>query len=134
MPATKMKEIKILLVDDVESVRIGLSTILNLIDDFNIVGEAKDGLEAIEQATQLKPDVILMDLTMPKLDGFEATRRIKRENPGIGIIVFSIHDDVMTRERACAVGADAFVEKEAETQVLIAAIQEVGDRPACQEN
>ena len=134
MSATKMKEIKILLVDDVESVRIGLSTILNLIDDFNIVGEAKDGLEAIEQATQLKPDVILMDLMMPRLDGFEATRRIKREYPEIGIILFSIHDDVMTRERACAVGADAFVEKEAETQVLIAAIQEVGDRPACQEN
>ena len=125
MSATKMKEIKILLVDDVESVRIGLSTILNLIDDFNIVGEAKDGLEAIEQATQLKPDVILMDLTMPKLDGFEATRRIKRDHPDIGIIAFSIHDDILTREGACAAGADSFVEKEAETQVLTGAIREV---------
>ena len=134
MLATKMKEIKILLVDEVESVRKGLSTILNLIDNINIVGEARDGLEAIQEAERLKPDVILMDLTMPRLDGFEATRRIKREYPEIGIILFSIHDDVMTRERACAVGADAFVEKEAETQVLIAAIQEVGDRPACQEN
>ena len=130
MPAAKMKEVKILLVDDVESVRKGLSTILNLIDDFKIVGEAGNGLEAIQSAERLKPDVILMDLTMPKLDGFEATRRIKGESPEIGIIVFSIHDDVMTRERACAAGADAFIEKEAETQLLIAAIREVGAKPS----
>lgn len=130
MPATKMKEIKILLVDDVESVRIGLATILQLMDDINIVGEAGDGLEAIQLVGQLKPDVILMDLTMPKLDGYEATRRIKREHPEIGIIAFSIHDDVMTREKACAAGADAFVEKEAETRMLIEAIREVSNRPA----
>ena len=129
MPATKMKEIKILLVDDVESVRKGLCTILQLMDDIKIVGEADNGLEAVRLAEQLKPDVILMDLTMPKLDGFEATRRIKGEHPEIGVILFSIHDDVMTRERACAAGADAFVEKEAETQSLIEAIREVGAKP-----
>jgi DNA-binding NarL/FixJ family response regulator len=123
-----MIEIKILLVDDVESVRKGLSTILKLMNDFKIVGEAGNGLEAIQCAKLLKPDVILMDLTMPKLNGFEATRRIKREYPEIGIIAFSIHDDVMTRERACAAGADAFVEKEAETQLLIEAIWEVSDK------
>jgi DNA-binding NarL/FixJ family response regulator len=129
-----MKEIMILLVDDVESVRQGLSTILQLMDDIKIVGEAGDGLAAIELAEELKPDVILMDLTMPRLDGFEATERIKGEYPEIGIVVYSIHGDDRTRERAFAVGADAFVEKEAETQVLIAAIREVGDRPACQVN
>lgn len=131
MPATKMKEIKILLVDDVESVRNSLSTIFSLIDDINIVGEARDGLEAIQEAERLKPDVILMDLTMPRLDGFEATRRIKREYPEIGIIIFSIHDDTVTRERACAAGADAFIEKEVETQLLIEAIREVGNKPPC---
>ena len=120
-----MKEIRILLVDDVESVREGLRTILQLMDDFQIVGEAGNGLEAVQLAEQLEPDVVLMDLMMPEMDGFEATRRIKGRYPAIGVIVFSIHDDVMTQERACAAGADLFVEKEAETRVLIEAIREV---------
>ena len=120
-----MKEIRILLVDDVESVREGLRTILQLMDDFQIVGEAGNGLEAVQLAEQLEPDVVLMDLMMPEMDGFEATRRIKGRYPEIGVIVFSIHDDVMTQERVCAAGADLFVEKEAETRVLIEAIREV---------
>jgi len=131
MNGSTIKKINVLLVDDVMSVRIGLSTVLQLMDDLKIVGEAKNGLEAIWQAEQLKPDVILMDLTMPKLDGFEATRQIKKKHPEIGIIAFSIHDDVKTRERACAVGADAFVEKEAETQLLIKTLREVSARPSC---
>jgi len=125
-----MKKIEILLVDDVESVRQGLITILQLMDDIQIVGEAGDGLEAIQLAEQLKPDVILMDLSMPKLDGFEATKRIKGELPEVGVIVFSIRDDDITRERAYAAGADAFIEKEAETQLLIEAIREVSGRTA----
>ena len=130
MAETAMRKINILLVDDVTSVRIGLSTILQLMDDLTIVGEAENGLEAIRLAEQLNPDVILMDLAMPKLDGFEATRRIKANHPEIGIIVFSIHDDDDTREKACAVGADAFIEKEAETQLLIEAIQKVSAQAA----
>ena len=131
MNARTIKQINVLLVDDVTSVRRGLSTVLQLMDDLKIVGEAKNGLEAIHLAEQLKPDVILMDLAMPRLDGFEATRRIKAEHPEIGVIAFSIHDDVKTRERACAAGADAFIEKEAETQLLIEAIREVAGMPAC---
>lgn len=124
------KHINVLLVDDVTAVRKGLSTILQLMDDLRIVGEAQNGLEAIRLAKQLKPDVILMDLAMPELDGFEATRRIKADHPEIGVIAFSIHDDINTREKACAAGADAFIEKEAETQLLISAIREVSDRIA----
>ena len=130
MNTSAIKQINVLLVDDVTAVRQGLSTVLQLMDDFKIVGEACNGLEAIRLAEQLKPDVILMDLAMPELDGFEATKRIKAQHPEIGIIAFSIHDDVKTRERACAAGADAFIEKEAETQLLISAIREVSDRIA----
>ena len=130
MNASTIKQINVLLVDDVTAVRKGLSTVLQLMDDLKIVGEAQNGLEAVRLAEQLKPDVILMDLAMPRLDGFEATKRIKAEHPEIGIIAFSIHDDVRTRERACAAGADAFIEKEAETQLLISAIREVSDRIA----
>ena len=130
MNASTIKQINVLLVDDVTAVRKGLSTVLQLMDDLKIVGEAQNGLEAVRLAEQLKPDVILMDLAMPRLDGFEATKRIKAEHPEIGIIAFSIHDDLKTREKACAAGADAFIEKEAETQLLISAIREVSDRIA----
>jgi DNA-binding NarL/FixJ family response regulator len=130
MNASATKQIDVLLVDDVTAVRKGLSTILQLIDDLSIVGEAQNGLEAVRLAEQLKPDVILMDLAMPELDGIEATRRIKADHPEIGVIAFSIHDDIKTREKACASGADAFVDKEAETQYLISAIREVANRTA----
>jgi DNA-binding NarL/FixJ family response regulator len=124
------RQIKILLVDDVTAVRKGLSTILQLMDDLIIVGEARNGLEAVRLAEQLKPDVILMDLAMPELDGFEATRRIKADHPEICVIAFSIHDDVKTRAKAYAAGADAFIDKETETQLLISAIREVSERTA----
>ena len=130
MNASTIKQINVLLVDDVTSVRKGLSTVLQLMDDLTIVGEAKNGLEAIRLAEKLKPDVNLMDLAMPELDGFEATKRIKAQHPEISIIAFSIHDDDKTREKACAAGADAFIEKEAETQLLISAIRDVSDRIA----
>ena len=130
MNASATKQIDVLLVDDVTAVRKGLSTILQLIDDLSIVGEAQNGLEAVRLAEQLKPDVILMDLAMPELDGFEATRRIKVDHPEIGVIAFSIHDDVKTREKVCAAGADAFIDKEAETRLLISAIREVAERTA----
>jgi DNA-binding NarL/FixJ family response regulator len=130
MNASAKKRINILLVDDVTAVRKGLSTILQLMDDLRIVGEAQNGLEAVRLAEQLKPDVILMDLAMPELDGFEATRRIKADHPEIGIIAFSIHDEVKTQEKACAAGADTFIDKEAETQLLISAIREVSERAA----
>jgi DNA-binding NarL/FixJ family response regulator len=130
MTETTIRQINVLLVDDVTSVRMGLSTLLKLKGDLKIIGEAKNGLEAVRLAEQLKPDVILMDLAMPELDGFEATSRIKANHPEIGIIVFSIHDDDDAREKACAVGADAFINKEAETQQLIDAIQNVSAQAA----
>jgi DNA-binding NarL/FixJ family response regulator len=126
MPANASPKIRILIVDDLERVRQGLRTIFQLSEEFEIVGEACDGLEAIRAAEQLNPEVILMDLEMPVLGGLEATRRIKEEHPEIGVVIITIHGSEDVREQAVGAGSDAFIEKEAPTEHLMAAIREIG--------
>lgn len=128
MPAGITTKIRILIVDDLEHVRQGLRTILELTDDLEVVGEASDGLEAIRQAEQLEPDVVLMDLEMPQLDGLEATQRIKAHHPEIGVVMITIHDSASNRERAARVGVDAFVEKGIAFEVLLKTIRQVWRR------
>lgn len=123
--------IQVLIADDVPQVRQGLVTVLtlamkNLQPVINIVGEAQNGSEAIDMAGSLQPDVILMDLEMPKLDGLVAIQRIKSAYPRIGIIVLSIHHDQLTHQRAAQAGADAFIEKGAPVSELLQAIHRYG--------
>jgi DNA-binding NarL/FixJ family response regulator len=125
MQTKTMTKVRILIVDDLEHVRQGLRTVLQLTDDLEVVGEASNGLEAIQLAEQLEPDVVLMDLEMPKLDGFEATQRIKDRHPAIGVVMITIHDSNSNRERAAKVGVDAFVEKGTPIQVLSETIRQV---------
>ena len=125
MPANTPGKTRILIVDDMARVRQGLRTILNLSDDFEIVGEACNGLEAIRAAEQLEPEVILMDLEMPVLGGLEATRRVKETHPEIGVVILTIHGSDEVREQAAKAGSDAFVEKEAPTEDLLTAIRQV---------
>jgi DNA-binding NarL/FixJ family response regulator len=120
-----LPKIRILIVDDMARVRQGLRTILHLSEDFEVVGEASNGLEAIRSAEILRPDVVLMDLEMPVLGGLEATQRIKEQHPQIGIVILTIHGSEEVREQAARAGTDAFVEKEAPTEDLINAIREV---------
>jgi DNA-binding NarL/FixJ family response regulator len=106
-----MERIKILIVDDQKSVRQSLGTILGLIDDFEVLGEASDGNEAIRLAAELSPDVVLMDMSMSEPDGIEATRSIRDKNPGVGVVMLTMHGSDNARQRAFASGVDVFVEK-----------------------
>ena len=116
-------QIKVLIVDDLERVRQGLRTVLELADGLAVVGEASNGLEAIEQVERLVPDVVLMDLAMPMMDGLEATRRIKAQHPETAVVMITIHDSDKMRELAEQAGADAFVLKGASTEALLKAIR-----------
>jgi DNA-binding NarL/FixJ family response regulator len=121
-------EIKLLIVDDLEHVRQGLRTILELAGGLVVIGEACNGLEAIQQVNQLYPDVVLMDLVMPQIDGLEATERIKVQHPGTGVVMITIHDSDETREQATEAGVDAFLAKGTDTEILIQTIQEVEEK------
>ena len=122
-----MKSIRVLIVDDVPQVRQGLAIVLTLAakstrPKIEVVGEARDGSEAIEQARALRPDVIVMDLEMPALNGYEATRRIKAEHPTQRVIILSVHAGPQEQQRAQEAGADGYVTKDAGYEVLVNAI------------
>ena len=88
-----MEKIKVLIADDHRVVREGLAAILKTKDDINVVGEAQDGVEAVEKTKTLMPDVILMDVSMPRMGGIEATRQIKREFPHKGIVALTMYEE-----------------------------------------
>jgi two-component system, NarL family, nitrate/nitrite response regulator NarL len=124
-----MEKIRVLIVDDLPQVRQGLATVLELAarrtqPAIEVVGEAQNGSEAIQQARLLQPDVILMDLEMPLIDGYETTRRIKAEQPATRIIILSVHADPEAIQHAQDAGADSFIVKGASTQDLLKAIQD----------
>jgi NarL family two-component system response regulator LiaR len=119
--------IRILIVDDTAQVRQDLRTVLPLMDkeagvNLEVVGEAADGWEAIRMAAALKPDVILMDLAMPVLDGFTTTMKIKAGNPHTRVVILTVYNDEELREKAEIAGADDFVEKGAPLNRLYNAI------------
>ncbi|OGN89415.1 MAG: hypothetical protein A2Y88_04565 [Chloroflexi bacterium RBG_13_48_10] len=122
------ENIRVLIVDDIPQVRQGLATMLklaarNILPQIEVIGEAQNGSEAIQQAQMLHPDVVLMDLEMPVLDGYTATQCIKSTNPSILIVILTIHSDPVTRQKAAHAGADAFVEKGAPLGELLQTIQ-----------
>jgi DNA-binding NarL/FixJ family response regulator len=118
-----LERIRILVVDDLARVREGLRTVLELEEDLEVVGEAADGFEAVQLAERLSPDIVLMDLEMPGLDGFEATWQIKHRDLARGVVVLTIHSDIHSRQRAASMGADVFVEKGTPPEELIEAIR-----------
>ncbi|HTG01340.1 MAG TPA: response regulator transcription factor [Nitrospirota bacterium] len=119
------KKIRILIADDHTLVRAGLAAFLRICDDFEVVGEAADGGEAIEAAERLKPDVILMDIAMPKLGGLEATIKIKKADPNIKILVLTQYEDQLYVRRFLKAGASGYILKKAVTTDLITAIHAI---------
>lgn len=122
MTSDAMTAIRVLLVDDVEEVRRDLRTALTLSGDIEIVGEAANGAEAIRLTESLGPDVVLMDLEMPIMDGYEATRRIKSLCPSRRVIALTVHDYESAREQAYRSGVDAFLVKGASVESIVQAI------------
>ena len=113
---------RVLIVDDSPQVRRELRTLLPLAGDIEIVGEAADGREAIRLAEALQPEVVLMDLEMPVLDGYEATRRIKAGFPSCRVVALTVHGYETARQKAMQAGVDLFMVKGAALESLVAAI------------
>jgi DNA-binding NarL/FixJ family response regulator len=116
--------IRLLVVDDQPAVRRGLRVRFHLEPDMQVVGEASTGREALTLAQTLTPDVVLMDLEMPGMDGIEATAALRMIVPQSAVVILSIHTERQTRIRAQAAGAVAFVEKRGTTDTLLAAIRQ----------
>ena len=118
-----MKKIKVLIVDDHTLVRAGIRSLLSLVSDIDVVGEASDGKEALSKVGHLKPDVVLMDLAMPVMGGLEATRRLRRNFPGIKVLALTQYDDSEYVIPIIEAGASGFVTKMSAFSELAAAIQ-----------
>ena len=120
-----MKPITVLLAEDHTVVRQGFRTLLNSESDIKIIGEAETGRQAVHLAKKLHPEVVVMDIAMPLLNGLEATRQIVKENPGTRVLILSAHGDDAYVERAIEYGARAFLLKQSSAQTLSKAIREV---------
>ena len=119
-----VRTIKVLIVDDSSVVRDGLKGILRAHPDIQVVGEAANGLEAIDKAEQLQPDIVLMDAQMPVMDGVEATHQIKERLPAVKVLFLTVHTGYI--EDALAAGADAYLLKDSGRRELLQAIRELG--------
>jgi DNA-binding NarL/FixJ family response regulator len=102
---------RILIADDHELVRKGFCSLLKSRDDFEIVGEASNGAEAVDKALQLQPDLIVLDVTMPILDGISAAKKIHKSLPGVPILILSMHEGREVVRAARSAGAQAFITK-----------------------
>ena len=115
--------IRVLLVDDHAMVRRGMRDFLSLHDDIDVVGEAGDGAAGVEEATRLRPDIVVMDLMMPNLDGIEATARIKAALPDVEVIALTSFIEESRVVAAIEAGASGFLLKDADADELAAAIR-----------
>jgi two-component system, NarL family, response regulator LiaR len=120
---TTIEKIKVLIVDDHQVVRQGLRTFLDLHEDIQVVGEAGDGLTAVELAEKIRPDVILMDLVMPRLDGVAAIRRIKALGTGIKVIALTSFAEDNKVFPAIQAGASSYLLKDVSPDALVEAIR-----------
>ena len=121
------RKIRILLADDHRMVRQGFKLILQAQSDMEVVGEAGNGREAVELAGSLRPDVVVIDVTMPELNGIEATRRIRQISPLIRIVALSVHRDGVYVREIVRAGAEGYILKESGDTELINAVRAVAD-------
>jgi DNA-binding NarL/FixJ family response regulator len=122
---TNENKTQVLIVDDHPVVRDGLTTIINHERDINVCGEADDANQALKAVTELKPDVVIVDISLKSSDGIELTKSIKARHPKLSIIVLSIHDESIYAERALLAGAKAYLMKDAVSENIVKAIRTV---------
>ena len=120
-----MKKIRLMLVDDHEVIRVGLKTFLQTQPDFEVVAEAGNGEDAVDRAMESHPDVILMDITMPGVDGMEATRRLRVLCPKCLVLALTVHDDKQYLMQMLAAGASGYITKQAAAEELVEAIHTI---------
>jgi len=120
-----MKRLRILLADDHKIIRDGLKLLVNEQPDMLVVGEAGNGKEALTKARELKPNVVVMDLSMPELNGLQATIRLKEEHPEIKVVALTVHEDESYLRQLCQAGAAGYVLKRSAGDELIQAIRTV---------
>lgn len=120
-------KIKMLMVEDHKLLRVGLRSIFEEYPNLEVIGEAEDGQTAVKFARELKPDVVLMDIGLPVMNGIEATKKIKESNPEIKIIMLTSHSDENEVMQALAIGANAYVMKDIKTEYLISIIQTINE-------
>jgi two-component system response regulator NreC len=120
-----MGKIRVLIVDDHTILRQGIRSLLEDEPDIEVVGEAEDGHSAVKLASQLNPDVIVMDIAMPRLNGLEATRQIRRNNSSIKILILTMHENEEYIRQVLAAGAMGYILKDAASSELLAAIRSI---------
>jgi len=122
-----MKSIRVLLADDHKLIRAGRRLVVDQQPDLSVVGEADDGRQAVELAKSLKPNVVVMDIGMPNLNGIEAARQIGEMDPGAAVVMLSMHSDESYVLRALSAGARAYLLKDSATTDLVQAIHAVAE-------
>ena len=134
-PGARTTPARVLIADDHELVRDGFRRMLGYEEDLEVVGEARDGREAVELCRSLKPDLVLMDVRMPRMDGLEATRAIKAERPSVSVLVVTTYDNPDYLLEAIKAGAAGYVLKDAPNRQLTNAIRRAleGESPLNQE-
>lgn len=120
-----MSTIKLLLVDDHDIVRTGLKSFLETQPGLEVIGEASNGIEAMDKSVELCPDVVLMDITMPEMDGLAATRQMVQNCPNSRVLALTVHEDKHYFFEMLAAGAQGYVTKQAAAEELVAAIRAV---------
>ena len=115
---------RVLIVDDAPAVREALMWLLENESDLEVVGEAADGREALERANELDPDVVILDIELPHMDGYEVTRSLKQMPEPPLVFLLSVHGDSLSRKRGAEAGSDGFIEKGADWPQLVARVRQ----------
>lgn len=121
------ENVKVLVADDHKLVREGICKLLNIFPGIEVVGEAEDGLEAVSMVRDHFPELVLLDLNMPRMNGIDAIHKIKEISPQIKIIILTIHDDEEYVYKVTSAGAEGFIQKDITSEELEQAIQDVLD-------